>query len=176
MIVIAGKAGSGKDTLADYLCAKHGYQKVALADPMKEFCQKLFGWTAEQLWGHSSLRNQEDPRWDGLTPREALQWLGTEWGRKCHPDVWVSYLLRTAPDRCVVSDIRYNNELQAFREKGAYTVLLQGSSVPLVVGADHSSEATDWWPPDFDVVLPRMATALDMCHAACEQLSKCGAL
>jgi hypothetical protein len=31
-----------------------------------------------------------------LTPRYALQQLGTNWGRDCYPDVWVDYALRTA--------------------------------------------------------------------------------
>lgn len=31
-----------------------------------------------------------------LTPRFALQFLGTEWGRNCYPQVWVDYTLRIA--------------------------------------------------------------------------------
>jgi hypothetical protein len=31
-----------------------------------------------------------------LTPRHALQSLGTEWGRSCYPDVWVDYVIKTA--------------------------------------------------------------------------------
>lgn len=31
-----------------------------------------------------------------LTPRYALQLLGTEWGRHCYPNTWVDYALRTA--------------------------------------------------------------------------------
>lgn len=31
-----------------------------------------------------------------LTPRHALQQLGTEWGRSCYPNVWVDYALRVA--------------------------------------------------------------------------------
>lgn len=31
-----------------------------------------------------------------LTPRHALQQLGTEWGRNCYPNVWVDYALRVA--------------------------------------------------------------------------------
>jgi hypothetical protein len=31
-----------------------------------------------------------------LTPRYALQQLGTEWGRSCYPNIWVDYALRTA--------------------------------------------------------------------------------
>lgn len=31
-----------------------------------------------------------------LTPRFALQSLGTEWGRNCYPEVWTSYTMRVA--------------------------------------------------------------------------------
>lgn len=31
-----------------------------------------------------------------LTPREALQKLGTEWGRECYPNTWVDLCIRTA--------------------------------------------------------------------------------
>jgi hypothetical protein len=31
-----------------------------------------------------------------LTPRYALQLLGTEWGRHCHKDTWINYALRVA--------------------------------------------------------------------------------
>jgi hypothetical protein len=176
MIVIAGRAGSGKDTLADYLCAHQGHAKVALADPMKGFCAKIFGWEHSRMWGESYLRNAPDPEWDGLTARHALQTLGTEWGRACHPDVWVRYLLRTAPERSVVSDIRFPNELAAFRMHGAYTVLLLGSHRPLAEGADHVSEATEWDPKDFDVVVPKMATAVDTYHYVRDTLERRGAL
>lgn len=169
MIVIAGKAGSGKDTLADFLCAHEGYRKISLADPMKEFCAKIFGWDAKRLWGPSHLRNAPDPMWDGLSARHALQRLGTEWGRACHEDVWVRYLVRTCPHGSVISDIRYQNELNTFRGHGAKTVLLtrQGTALP----GDHLSEATVWDPADFDVVVPCLATGLDTYHYVRERLS-----
>ena len=120
-------AGSGKDTIAEQLVKKHRFASIALADPMKRFCQEVFDFTDDQLWGPSEHRNQEDVRFerhaynpkfstnqdgvpgmyfdtdDGrrfepqyLTPRYALQRLGTEWGRDCYPDLWVNYCLRVA--------------------------------------------------------------------------------
>jgi hypothetical protein len=124
LIGIAGLAGSGKDTVADILVRDHGFAKVALADPIKRAVKELFAFTVEQLWGPSSARNAPDKRYprehgpwteDGkcmccgvpnepdivhvqcyLTPRHALQQLGTEWGRRCYPNVWVDYTLRVA--------------------------------------------------------------------------------
>lgn len=42
IICLAGKAGAGKDTMADVLVAKHGYHRIALADPLRELCTSVF--------------------------------------------------------------------------------------------------------------------------------------
>lgn len=96
LLGVMGHAGSGKDTVADYLVAKHNYAKVALADPLKRICKEVFDFTDEQLWGPSEERNKPDSRYKGLTPRKALQLLGTEWGRAVYEDVWIDKGLRTA--------------------------------------------------------------------------------
>lgn len=106
--------GSGKDVVADILMAERNFAKVALADPMKRFCRELFGFTDEQLWGASEKRNEPDarfgrkPQGDFLTPRMALQLLGTEWGRYCYEDVWVEYMLRQARQLLGDPDIAYS--------------------------------------------------------------------
>lgn len=128
IIGICGRAGSGKDTAADFLVKEHGFVKVALADPLKRIAREVFDFTDEQLWGPSEKRNEEDPRYPrydindkkcycgkkfrdaedfrdhlpchsgpaNLTPRYALQQLGTEWGRNCYSNVWVDYAIRVA--------------------------------------------------------------------------------
>ena len=53
LLGICGKAGSGKDTAAAYLIEKHGFVKLAFADPLKRFAKGVFGFTSEQLWGPS---------------------------------------------------------------------------------------------------------------------------
>lgn len=53
-----GSAGSGKDLVADWLCEKHSFVKIAFADPMKRFAKTAFGLTYLQLWGPSEARNQ----------------------------------------------------------------------------------------------------------------------
>jgi len=42
IIALAGKAGAGKDTFADVLVKNHGFTRVALADPLRELCSKVF--------------------------------------------------------------------------------------------------------------------------------------
>ncbi len=152
IIGLTGRAGAGKDTVADCLVQHHGYAKHAFADPFKRFCQEVFGFTREQLWGPSELRNAPDPRWDGLTPRRALQQLGTEWGRAMHPDLWVRSLLfawmrnrveRRESEFWVVPDVRFKNELQLIRDSGGVVWKIIRPDGAEIVGeaGTHESEA-----------------------------------
>ena len=158
---LVGLAGSGKSTVADILQKDHGFVSVALADPIKRICRELFSFTDVQLWGPSEERNKPDTRYPlvvgmdagepehgYLTPRHALQQLGTEFGRACYPNVWVDYGMRVAkalltrsfvydaqnglrethlvalppgtmsPKGVVFSDIRFQNEVEAIRAAG----------------------------------------------------------
>jgi len=53
--------------------------------PMSEFDLKKL---------REEINNYES--WGWLTPRHALQQLGTQWGRDCYGDVWINYGLRIA--------------------------------------------------------------------------------
>lgn len=124
IIGLAGQAGSGKDTVADVMVRDHGFCKVAIADPFKRFVAEVFQFSDEQMWGPSEKRNEPDKRYrrcggegrycgnplrcaqcgspyggphnEYLTPRYALQQLGSEWGRACYENVWIDYALRVA--------------------------------------------------------------------------------
>lgn len=96
-----GVAGAGKDEVARRLVDKYDFVVVSLADPLKRFCQDVYEFSNLQLWGPSEERNKEDPRYPlptetgkYLTPRQALQTLGTEWARSNYSDTWVDYALR----------------------------------------------------------------------------------
>jgi hypothetical protein len=150
IIGIVGKSGSGKDTVAAMI---PGARRFSFADPLKEFCAQVFGWDRETLWGSSELRNRPDPRYlrpDGtpLTPRYALQTLGTDWGRNCCPDVWAlagvrraQEWLATSSGVAVFSDCRFINEARAIREAGGqvWRVLRPGAGLRGEAGV-HPSE------------------------------------
>jgi hypothetical protein len=63
VILMSGKAGSGKDTVAEMLCDDtvgfKNAQRVALADPLKRFARSVLGMEEEVLWGPSELRSKE---------------------------------------------------------------------------------------------------------------------
>lgn len=157
LIVIAGKAGSGKDTVATHLVKTRGFTQISLADPMKAFCADVFGWDSDRLYGSSERRNAPDPMWDGLSARHALQQLGTEWGRSMHPEVWLRYAAKTAQrlGRCVISDCRFINEVSFFQDRGAFTIHLEGTKRPLTgAAAAHISEQADWSSIKFHITVP----------------------
>lgn len=203
IIGISGPAGSGKSTVAGMLEANHGFASVALADPMKRFCAEVFRFTYEQLWGPSEARNAEDTRFlhrrigslgttivdfdaDGkavlepspvrdqyLSPRKALQLLGTEWGRRCYESVWIDYGLRVAKqllekdiefgggctyhpatgierlmggfsvNGVVFSDLRFIDELEAIRRAGGKLVRMKRGTSLESDYASHESEQLD---------------------------------
>lgn len=114
---VIGKAGAGKDTVAEVLMEAFphlGYQRFALADPLKDI--------AASLWGDEARRS-----------RHYLQGLGVS-VRELNKDTWVDHLFRRIgeaapfaaddhrPGRIIVTDCRFANELQRFREEG-FTVL-----------------------------------------------------
>lgn len=115
-----------------------------------------------------------------LTPRYALQQLGTEWGRNCYQNVWVDHLVRSAekmtkggfnyiqatglfptfdlwedtgPSHVVVPDVRFENEISALKAAGAKLVRITRPGTNLV--GDHSSEREQMEISDsvFDVVV-----------------------
>jgi hypothetical protein len=105
-----GSSGAGKDEVADHLVRKHGFVKIAFADEIKRICMKLWGFTEEQLWGPSELRNKPDERYPltlteeeleednravYLTPRQALQGIG-ESVNQVDPLAWTRFAMNVA--------------------------------------------------------------------------------
>ena len=102
--------------------------------------------------------NDRTPCITYLTPREALQRLGTEWGRACYPDVWAEAGVRRAkellhPPRydavcfggeqpqpaplVLLTDCRFENESAAIRREGGRIVRI---TRPGAGGDTHASE------------------------------------
>ncbi len=161
LIGLVGKAGSGKDSAAAMI---PGARRFSFADPLKEFCRDVFGWDRETLWGPSELRNKPDPRYvrpDGtlLTPRYALQQLGTQWGRDCCPDVWALAGVRRAQESgasvAVFTDCRFVNEAFAISAAGGevWRIVRPGAGLADSAGAHASELEQD--SPNMDVLIDR---------------------
>jgi hypothetical protein len=136
IIAVAGLIGSGKDTIADYLCTFHGFKRLSFASSLKDAVSSVFGWDREMLEGSTKSsrewREQVDPWWSerlnmpNLTPRHILQQWGTEVLRnRFHDDIWIASVenkLRTAQDDIVITDCRFRNELAAIKRVGGITL------------------------------------------------------
>jgi hypothetical protein len=188
IIGVTGQAGVGKDTFAEYMVKKHNFVRIALADPMKRIARQVWDFSPKQLWGPSEERNKPDGRYereDGtfLSPRIALQVMGTEMGRTCYKNTWVDLCIRNARevldytetaydpevgvhDRLgglrwagvVVPDCRFYNEIDAIHQAGGKVIRLRRKTATdaLKVGVkNHASEKEQQSIPDgaFDLTI-----------------------
>jgi len=144
IIGLTGPARSGKDTAAETLVNK-GWRQYRFADPLKKSVQAMFGLTERHTDG--DLKESPIDWLDGVTPRQIMQTLGTEWGRDCiHPDLWLRVadraLERTADHGhpgIVISDVRFDNEAAFVRDRGGSVVHIRRESAGSVNA--HSSES-----------------------------------
>lgn len=147
MIVLglAGKAGSGKDSVADYLVERYGFIKFSFSDALYREVAAAFGLAGEEV-----LRNRDtkeipyyrlngiyctDPEFRAIlvthvgnetytcSPRQVLQWWGTQYRRKQDPDYWIIQAARwldsvryatpypeLSPQYFVNTSVRFENE------------------------------------------------------------------
>lgn len=135
IIGICGFAGSGKDTIADYLQNIHQFRRESFAHTLKDAVASVFGWDRDMLEGRTresrEWREQVDAWWTDrlsmtVTPRLVLQVWGTEVARKSyHDDIWIASLenkLRKTHDDVVISDCRFPNEIKAIKAAGGIVI------------------------------------------------------
>lgn len=90
LIAMCGHAGCGKDTAADHLESKYGFEKLALSKPIKKFGERVFDFSSKQLYGPSACRNAIDERyydsnaWDMAENR--MMTFGPTWVQSVVPD------------------------------------------------------------------------------------------
>lgn len=143
IIGIAGRIGSGKDTIANHLTTTHQFKKMSFASSLKDAVASIFGWDREALEGATKSsrewREQRDEWWSNrlgmdITPRWVLQYWGTEVLRKnFHDDIWISsleYKLSRTNDDVVISDVRFPNEIEAIRRSGGIVIQVERGEIP----------------------------------------------
>lgn len=142
IIGIAGKARSGKDTVAKHLWTQYGFTRLAFADPVKMAAQIIFGLSNEATWG-DEFKETVIPYW-GKSPRQIFQLLGTECVKPFFgEEVWIKRLqisLESLPtDDIVIPDVRFEPEARWIRQMGGTVLHLQRTGVEAV--NQHVSEA-----------------------------------
>lgn len=119
LIGIAGRARSGKDTVANFIIAAIGGYRYSFADPIRAMLAPLGVDMNDPYW---QARKEDIIPALGVSPRRMMQTLGTEWGRNLiNPDLWIvlahQRLLQNGPGM-VISDVRFENEAAWIRKHG----------------------------------------------------------
>lgn len=140
LVGIIGAIGSGKDTSAEVLIGERGFKKLSFAGKVKDVAAVVFGWDRDMLEGVTAAsrewREKVDEHW-GLSPRTALQKIGTEMFRvHIRDDIWVK-ALETQVAAChaggtpvVITDCRFANEVASIKAQGGMIIHVERGSPP----------------------------------------------
>ena len=147
-IAVAGKAGSGKTSVANILVEAYGFERHSLAARLKQLCElheqddvDLLPEFLEIINPLSNSCGQDDL--DALVSRVKaafshhepvegknrglLQEMGTDVFRAFDHEVWIAYLvehvrMRGTAYNYVVDDVRFVNEVEGLHDAGWFTV------------------------------------------------------
>jgi cytidylate kinase len=97
-------AGCGKDTVADYICEKYGFQRLALAGGIYEIARKYFG-----------MKEKDRPLIIDIGEKM----------REVRPTVWIDYTLEKAKeyDNVIITDVRQEREYLALLKEGFLPIM-----------------------------------------------------
>lgn len=182
MIIVgtAGRAGAGKDTVADHLVAHHGFKKFSFSDTVYTEVMEAFDVSESLLRNREtkdtptfslSLYRCKDTFFVGvalaqlekkypsiptpelnhhaLSPREVLQWWGTEYRRAQDPDYWIkkSQLWLDSVKQAtgdlvgvVNTSVRFANECEFIRSNGGSLWHVMRRDLPPMANEGHVSE------------------------------------
>lgn len=137
LIAFTGAAQSGKTTCARWLWDKFGFSTFSFAAPLKRMLATLCPIDDKEARPHVLC---------GKTVREAMQTLGTEWGRNCiGGEIWlraakveIEHLQSIGVPGVACDDVRFDNEAEMIRGLGGIVVALKRPGMPRM---QHASEA-----------------------------------
>jgi len=124
IIGLSGKKGTGKDTVGNYLAGYYKFKRRAFADAVKSVTASMFGFTPEQM-NNPELKEEIVPVWD-MSPRTAMQRIGTSMRQNFGSDVWIRKLnidkLAVQTHNYVITDVRHKNEYDAVKFYGGVLI------------------------------------------------------
>lgn len=175
LIALTGPAGAGKDSAADYLVQHAGFVKLAFADTLRAEVAEAFELldqfsiltdraTKERPHDALALRHCRNFCFIGAlamathalvnsewldaprSPRQILQWWGTEFRRAGDPDYWTHALASrigvrrgNGEQRMVITDCRFANELRFVQQMGGRLWRLDRPGLVPVEGSHASA-------------------------------------
>jgi hypothetical protein len=123
-IGITGKIGAGKDHVAGLLIANHGFEIFRNAGALKDMTRSYLRYrgvpvSMVERFIEGDLKEQPHEVFDGKSCREFMQWLGSSGRNHFHLDIWVnSSGDHGYPEKAVCTDVRYDNEAIALKQRG----------------------------------------------------------
>lgn len=165
IIGVTGRKGNGKDTIGKILFDKYGYIRVAFADSLKEACRSIFHFTDNQLYG--TEKETIDEYWK-VRPRHVLQFVGTELFREqissvipwVEKDIWIKSVEKkilsirelNSHAHIVVTDVRFQNEVDAIRKLGGIVIRVSRPSLQNKLDTHSSELEIDKLDVDMDIL------------------------
>lgn len=141
LIGLCGRAQAGKSAAAKFLVDSHGFEMVALADPIREFVAKLVNCGIHDL---DVCKDHPNELLAGHSPRYAMQTLGTQWGRDTiSSTLWLDICMRRVDALVrrdvVIPDVRFDDEARAITQRGGIIVHVSRPGDSIIESA-HASE------------------------------------
>jgi len=118
MIGLVGRARSGKDTAAQFFAETH--RPCKLSKPVKDLCKSIYGWDDRAI---EELKDMEDPRY-GFTPRDAMIRHTKIMQRFFGKYFFIDKLLETQEHPLVITDVRYQHDIDEIHKKNGITIKL----------------------------------------------------
>lgn len=115
-IGLIGNAGSGKDTVADYLVSQHGYKKVELKSALHETLMVASTLYANAVYVVGYEAAKRETSW----VRPLLVKTGQRMKELFGEDIFTRYALEQSKglDNVVVSDVRFEVEVRQLADAG----------------------------------------------------------
>lgn len=153
LIALTGRKFSGKDYLAHYLIAQHGFVRVSFSDQLKLLADKIYPWSAPNLEVKPEDKEKVIPHpynVNGYTYREL--WVSLDKLREVDPQVFIHgvrhavHELTSEGKDVVITDIRKQLEFDMCEE-------LEFNTIKIKNVVDPSSCPTEDIIDEFDVDL-----------------------
>ncbi len=184
IIALAGKAGYGKTTISKMIMELDPKSSVtAFAAPLKDMVRAIFPQLTDYHLKDQTGKMEKTVLLNDHSPRELMQFFGTDFVRKFDPDLWVKRAAekielhrrpagrgRPKLNYLIFDDCRFENEVNLIRQYDGCIIHLERDApeLPLVdrlmatakaklgIGVEgHASEAgvRKFFQPDFDYVI-----------------------
>lgn len=148
IILMVGRIGSGKTTLADELVANQQYVKLSFAADLKKAAAITGGFDVELAYSREGKETRV-PMSPQYTVGQFLQLYGTEVCRALDPDIWPNHMVNcikcSSASKFIIDDCRFLNEANVLHQAFKKTAIcfLTRETPPELAGSrdpSHSSE------------------------------------